>query len=767
MEQKFLSLQFEPEQMIRLLGVQLYDTPLAMLRENVQNAADAIRMRSLNDKDYSPQIRVDISDEKVVITDNGVGMTEDVIRNNFWKAGNSGKNTDEAREAGVVGHFGIGALANFGVCSVLEVKTKPYLSNIIHYTKAERSKIDGENILLQTSEDIDTEYGTVITATLLNQGSVTVQSTIDYLSVYVAYLDIPVYVNGQLISKNELNIEKARANSTYLNSHYTDDIVEFDYELSFNNYQPLAPQLKVTNIKLYHVERRGYVYITVVRNNNEIMGYHNRFGLARLNVSSAFNFSGIMDFDFLTPTAGREAISKESNSDAQIILSRLDDFWASIISQYTVVDGYGDFQIYAAYHFSLDLIKNIQIPCLNYSDDSIAIRDIKDPTQFIYYAGNSQDTINRYKSSDKVFLHLAQENPKRRLHKKIMEELHIEEVGNKVDIDILEPKDLTLDELMLLSEIKRVIEEDYILTNFDVRFANISMGVLYMAKAEGKGFTIYIQRRCSDVNNILGSYRTSYSLFTPLVKDFIRTSLYQQFASFIPRDKSTRAIYINNIFSRNREEVVLTKEDYGEIESMLEKFKKNEIHSDEIIDYVKHKAVRKNFEELGRNEVGDVSKVVRTAVEPKEKESQQEPSDELVAQPSILELDQTTKKQLLEAGYETPVLNNFRKFIALTDKANKDYRPFFLLPHTTKVIWSMHRIIYVFTDMMSTVTLYYEMELTKKIPERLTSGKPILSTTIVTKDKIFVPIVRELDDYFDIADDAKLRFYVHYDKVIG
>lgn len=46
---EYVSLKFDSNQMIHLLGVQLYDTPLAMLRENVQNAVDAIRERKKMD----------------------------------------------------------------------------------------------------------------------------------------------------------------------------------------------------------------------------------------------------------------------------------------------------------------------------------------------------------------------------------------------------------------------------------------------------------------------------------------------------------------------------------------------------------------------------------------------------------------------------------------------------------------------------------------------------------------------------------------------
>ncbi len=68
---EYVSLKFDSNQMIHLLGVQLYDTPLAMLRENVQNAVDAIRERKKMDtKLFYPMIKVTISD----------GMKKEFIR---------------------------------------------------------------------------------------------------------------------------------------------------------------------------------------------------------------------------------------------------------------------------------------------------------------------------------------------------------------------------------------------------------------------------------------------------------------------------------------------------------------------------------------------------------------------------------------------------------------------------------------------------------------------------------------------------------------
>ena len=65
---------------------------------------------------------------------------------------------------------------------------------------------------------------------------------------------------------------------------------------------------------------------------------------------------------------------------------------------------------------------------------------------------------------------------------------------------------MELKEFMLLAEIKRVIEDDYILDNFDVCLAEISHGVQIMARREEKfDFVIYISRECGDLKIIYES----------------------------------------------------------------------------------------------------------------------------------------------------------------------------------------------------------------------------------------------------------------------
>ena len=108
--EKKIAFKLELSRMLEILADQIYQSPLALLRENTQNAFDAIRMRqAIPDEDFLPVIHVKVDNERVIVSDNGIGMSTDEIESNFWYAGRSGKNTEAARAAGVVGTFGIGA----------------------------------------------------------------------------------------------------------------------------------------------------------------------------------------------------------------------------------------------------------------------------------------------------------------------------------------------------------------------------------------------------------------------------------------------------------------------------------------------------------------------------------------------------------------------------------------------------------------------------------------------------------------------------------
>src|SRR3954464_9511579 len=124
MTAELIKFEIETQKVVQLLAKQIYQSPLALLRENTQNAFDAIRLRLHKGDQFEPRIDVDLAPDSISIADNGIGMTRDDLRKHYWRAGSSSKNNDEARAAGVVGTFGIGAMANFGIAEDLVVETE-------------------------------------------------------------------------------------------------------------------------------------------------------------------------------------------------------------------------------------------------------------------------------------------------------------------------------------------------------------------------------------------------------------------------------------------------------------------------------------------------------------------------------------------------------------------------------------------------------------------------------------------------------------------
>lgn len=121
-----------------LLAEPLYgDHPTYGVRELVQNAVDACRERSaIVEESYRGKVTVRIDKDPegkktFAITDNGVGMTEDVILNYFLKAGSTYRNSavwkDRFADKGVLrnGQFGIGVLAAFILGETVRVSTVP------------------------------------------------------------------------------------------------------------------------------------------------------------------------------------------------------------------------------------------------------------------------------------------------------------------------------------------------------------------------------------------------------------------------------------------------------------------------------------------------------------------------------------------------------------------------------------------------------------------------------------------------------------------
>ena len=766
MAEKYLGLKFDPDAMINLLGVQLYDTPMAMLRENVQNAYDAILERMGKDASFKDGvIRIEIMGDHITIIDNGIGMDETGLQENYWTAGHSGKNNPESRKAGVVGHFGIGALANFGVCSRLEVNTMKMGTNCRYFCVAERDKLTGTQFPLTIQEDNSGSYGTTISVILMPGISITEKQAEAYITRYVQYLPIPVTINGKSIDRKELGINETRSNSETIKGDVHSGLIQFHYEINFLNYQPLKPEIMVTNI-LYNNELvKGRLLLN--RDEIEIFGLNNGFGISRISVVSEFNFGGVADFTFLEPTAGRETISRQSKQFLQQILRFVETEWAKVISRYEIADGYREFLTYLNNNFNVELAQKITI---SFDESNVLLSNIT-KQEYAFYSGNNLSTRKSLASSGIKILFPSQEMPRRSIQLKYLRAKGIEEKKDEIKVTPIENGQLNSSEFLLIDDIKRIIEDDYIIHDVEVVLADITMGVNVRVVTNDRGsFNIYIAREYDEIKNLLNN-KENYSLYKSLLKDFVRVVLYNQFLEYIPKDQKERAAYINEALERRREELNYEYSDVSELREALRKLDNGEISGEEFIRRA-HKARQEKHEEvLSVNQVGDVGSVVKSAGDfidqPIKTNTAHEEQFIYVPQPPILELEEQTNKKILIAKEELVTLHGHKLFLAVSPNYNREHRSFMFLAHSTKVIWSTHRIIYIFTDQNNKISIYYEMALTNQLGEKNTGGETLVSTTIITKNSMFVPVPKPLYEYFTIQKGKTLKFYVHFEKVNG
>lgn len=116
-----------------LMGEKLYEQKGASLRELLQNSVDACRMRrellKKEGLDYKPEVTFELTpDGKLIVSDNGSGMNEDIVENYFAQIGRcfytSPDFLTQDLEFTPVSRFGIGILSCFMVADKLEIETK-------------------------------------------------------------------------------------------------------------------------------------------------------------------------------------------------------------------------------------------------------------------------------------------------------------------------------------------------------------------------------------------------------------------------------------------------------------------------------------------------------------------------------------------------------------------------------------------------------------------------------------------------------------------
>ena len=751
--------QIDSQRVVQLLAKQIYQSPFALLRENTQNAFDAVRERLARQPSFNPSIEIKLTPEKIVITDNGIGMTPDDLKHHYWTAGNSSKNNDAARAAGVVGTFGIGAMANFGIADRLIVETESAESGERTICRADRSRLDfTQNCIERRFLNPIGEPGTTITAHVSAGQQISVQKAQAYIAEFVSLVELPVRVNGTIVSQKpveELIPPVSEAWRMTDTGRKIGSRMKSDVTAILSNNADLW--LHFTNISWDSRPFPGRLVLRTGQSN--LRTFRSGFGLATASVNSWYQFGGIADLLVLEPTAGREAITVDGLQLLQSMMVDIDLFASELLAARDESNFSTPFMNWVMGHGRYDLCGRLQMTIK--PGDKISLKKVAQLTltkPMMLYKGSDQGMIDVHASDDTPLLILARTNPRRTCEENFLQtRANVKPISDTPTVKHRRTySQMSMEESALAYRIEAILETDYFV-KCDVDFGLISHGLPLLAKKKDGRIKITLNPEGPTVQLLISIYQTEYDAFGSTAKDFVRTVLFPRIANYVPSSTRQGAEAFLRAIRKPREVFEYADADLGNLPSIWEDYTEGRISLRQAVKR-SQKAVRSSVQVVhmatnARNIVPDViqnEQALNAVVDP---------GQNFDPSPGITRMETTSPAKLLVIDGNEPSLRGYRCFLSITDKAREQMGEFFLQPHTTNIVWGGQKTLFIFMHHSRQFGLYYDL-LTREVIESPAGGGAYPTCSIVLKDRLYIPIPEEISTSFIPKSGERKRFEI-------
>ena len=751
-----IALKVELSRILTLLADQIYQSPLALLRENTQNAFDAIRMREAQSEVFGPQIQVTVSDDLITVIDNGIGMTLEEIETHFWHAGKSSKNTDAARAAGVVGTFGIGALANFGVADELTVESESAVTGERTLSSVRRADLstETEGISVTPIEPAGCP-GTIVRARLADDSRVSAQDARQYLHNFVEFVGIPVLFNSENISGYGHREALPSERHAWVERRHEVSIPGIlRGTLEVMGMASGELRIVIDNIKsAVGVGRPGSIVLLQERNSIRIL--RSGFGLATVAAPSRYGWGGVIDLPFFSPTAGREALDASSNQLLQQVLSALDNLVSPIAARHEESLRNNRFLRWITATHQFELCGPLEV-MPRPAGQPQPLESVVKHVGLRYYGGRDQAIIQAYASEDEPLVVLSRRSPRRDCEQGYLVAKGVEEVDITPRVtEVLPLASQSYAHSALATRITRILEDDYFL-GAEIRFGSISGGLALLVEDTEVPPVIHLDPKSTSVAPLLALYREDYQAFGPFVKDFVRSSIFQRVSHLVPSSTRQGAEAFLRHLRSNREWFEYELEDKADLEEILEELRAGNLTLAEATRELANTS--RSVVEVSPAGTEPLSSVVGAIdVEPDEDTF----PDPFAPRPAIDRRNQETSALILTSDIPA-ALNGYACFLALSDRVQRQRGDFFLQPHSTEVVWGGRKVVFVFQHHSGRFGLYYDI-LCPGLVGETAGGGPRVTSTILTKERTFIPIPLEIVKSFLPKINERKRLEVRSD----
>lgn len=740
--------------MIELLASQIYPSPFALLRENVQNAFDAIMLRRHAGQEFEAEIDVLVEPNRIVVRDNGVGMTREELRNHFWRAGSSSKNNDAARAAGVVGTFGIGAMANFGIAEELEVVSESAVA-------AERTRCFAERATLSVTDDCISfepqeptgSPGSVVTATMGAGKALVPTQGVSYIADFVRFVDLPVRVNGTVVSRAPF---EDAVPPLAVSWRWSGEAVPLGPSLAADVALTGSPagevRIDLTSIRYNGVALAGRM---ILRSGlGALRTFRNRFGLAAASIPSVYQLGGVADFLLLQPTAGREALTVESQSFLNLFAAPLDALVSEQLAARQEANASQPFINWIAAHQRWELCENLRARVE--PGDSATLAELARASQaqpLLVYGGTDPGTMG-HASSDRPVMQFARNTQRRQCEQGFLQRFgRIEVLSDEPKvIQRVERADLTLSQSALLFRLTEILTTDYFL-EVEVGLGRISHGLPILV-AGAKPVSIVLDPFAANVAVMLQVYEKEYGAFAHITKDFVRNVVFPKVGHLVPSATRQGAEAFLKTLQRTREVFEYERKDLENLTSLWTDYIEGRLTMAQAA--VKVRAVSRSHQTINAGTTGRVRDVVPDVADAQQFSSPvQDAATDFGPLPPIQRGDIATDRKLLVIEEPDPALKGYRCFLAISKRIWEERGDFFLQPHRTSVVWGGQKALFIFEHQSGEVGLYYDVQMREPVSHG-SGGGSFETCTIVMRNQTFIPVPEVIRAAFlPVGSDTK------------
>ena len=202
----------EIKQLLEIITHSLYTSREIFLRELVSNASDALdklrfeqaRSTEVVNPDLDLQISISADEEKreLVITDTGIGMSQDELVENIGTIARSGSAefirqamADQSNSSNIIGRFGVGFYSVFMVADKVTILTRSFRAG----DKAVEWSSDGLGTYSVAELDEDTPRGTTITVHLKEDAKEFAEKDriTSIIKKHSNFISFPILVQGE------------------------------------------------------------------------------------------------------------------------------------------------------------------------------------------------------------------------------------------------------------------------------------------------------------------------------------------------------------------------------------------------------------------------------------------------------------------------------------------------------------------------------------------------------------------------------------------